>query len=139
MLHFKPEDIENGLQYGMGMTKTKAEFHLISWIILLDGFAKHRFLKRVVYPTINTGSLGNIELSAQRTSRIEKRENKKIVNSLLQKAYAEDTAQQQQDVEVGKGKDGNMGCFNDSETCIEDVQSNSGAEDETLTSLKAEL
>ncbi|XP_058987606.1 uncharacterized protein LOC131806837 [Musca domestica] len=111
MLHFKPEDIENGLQYGMG-------------------FVKHRFLKRGVVPTINTGSLGNIELSAQRTSRIKKRENKKIVNSLLQKAYAEDTAQQQQDVEVGKGKDGNMVCFNDSETCIEDVQSNSGAEDE---------
>lgn len=119
--------------------KTKADFHWISFIILIEGFAKYRILKTGAVPTIGTDSIGNVELSAQRTARIEKRENVKIVNSLLNKSHAEDDAQRQQKVEENKTADENLGCFDASETCIENVQYNSNTGDEFLTTLKFEM
>lgn len=58
-------------------------FIIIIYICL--GFAKKRLLKDGVVPTINMGSIKNVKLHEQRSRRIERRENKKSVNLLLEK------------------------------------------------------
>lgn len=109
---------------------------MISFTILLEGYAERRFLKKGVVPTINIDSLENVELSAQRASRIEKRDNKKIVNSLLKESYTEDAAKQRQ-VEVNVTEDRNLECLDIS--ISENVECNSNKGDESLNKIKIEL
>lgn len=90
MLHFKEEDIENNLKYEMGMYERNQGSILFIWS--LKGFSKKRLLKRDAVPTFDPSLVENVDLDAQRASRIEKLHNKKLVNSILKESYVSYTS-----------------------------------------------
>lgn len=142
MLHFKEEDIENNLKYEMGMYERNQGSILFIWS--LKGFSKKRLLKRDAVPTVDPSLVENVELDAQRASRIEKLQNKKLVNSILKESYAEENAHQIQELEIKEYEIEYPSSYhaNDSETTIEiaeNVPPNVVVEDESLYNLKVEL